>query len=85
MKQARLTVRLDVALRDRVRLRAESLGMAESEYVRETLDRDTGKAFEGPSVYDLMKRSGSIGIAKGLPPDLSTNKKYMEGFGRPRK
>ena len=27
----------------------------------------------------IRKYSGSV---KGLPPDLSTNKKYMEGFGR---
>ena len=27
----------------------------------------------------IRKYAGSV---KGLPPDLSTNKKYMEGFGR---
>lgn len=33
------------------------------------------------TVYDVLKREGLIGCIKGGPPDLSTNPKYMEGFG----
>jgi hypothetical protein len=33
------------------------------------------------TVYDSLKRGGFIGCFKGGPPDLSTNPKYMEGFG----
>lgn len=33
------------------------------------------------SVYDVMLEDGLIGIIEGTPPDLSTNPKYMEGFG----
>lgn len=32
--------------------------------------------------YDALQESGLIGIVKDAPPDLSTNPKYMEGFGR---
>ena len=33
----------------------------------------------------MVKALGDgIGIAKGGPPDLSWNKKYMRGFGRSR-
>ena len=31
---------------------------------------------------DIAKRLGILGSAKGLPADLSTNPKHMEGFGR---
>ena len=33
----------------------------------------------GTSVYDGLKHV--IGSIRGLPPDLATNPKYMEGFG----
>ena len=34
------------------------------------------------TVYDAMVRLGLLGCLKGGPPDLSTNLKYMEGFGK---
>ena len=34
--------------------------------------------FGGKSVADLIRE---IGFVEGLPSDLSTNPKYMEGFG----
>jgi predicted transcriptional regulator len=34
------------------------------------------------SVYDAMVRLGLLGCVKDGPPDLSSNPKYMEGFGR---
>jgi hypothetical protein len=36
---------------------------------------------DGESVYDSLARSGFIGCIQGGPPDVSTNPKYMEGFG----
>ena len=33
------------------------------------------------SAYDELKKSGAIGCLEG-PEDLSTNKKYMDGFGK---
>lgn len=32
--------------------------------------------------FQIMQESGMVGVAKNLPPDLSSNPKYMEGFGR---
>jgi hypothetical protein len=40
---------------------------------------ENGGHFE--TVYDVLERNGLIGCVKGGPPDLSTNPKYMEGFG----
>jgi hypothetical protein len=37
----------------------------------------------GRSFFDVMMEDGAVGVIKdGLPPDLSTNPKHMEGFGR---
>lgn len=42
----------------------------------------TQPGFAGESFYDVASRLGLIGSIKGTPPDLSTNKLYMEGFGQ---
>ena len=34
------------------------------------------------SFFEVASRFGFIGCIKGTPPDLSTNKRYMEGFGQ---
>lgn len=44
---------------------------------------DNGGAGTGEeSLLDGLTRRGLIGIVKSGPPDLSTNPKHMEGFGR---
>lgn len=35
----------------------------------------------GENAFDLARRLGIVGSAKGLPRDLSTNPKHIEGFG----
>jgi hypothetical protein len=35
----------------------------------------------GESFYEAAARLGLIGCVRGGPPDLSTNPKYMDGFG----
>lgn len=32
--------------------------------------------------FEILRRHGLIGCIADTPPDLSTNKKYMEGYGR---
>lgn len=32
--------------------------------------------------YEILSRHGLIGCIEGTPPDLSTNKKYMQGYGQ---
>jgi hypothetical protein len=53
---------------------AEALGS----YRRQGPRNETG---EDESLYHSLQRHGLIGCIKGGPPDLSTNPKYMEGFG----
>ena len=50
--------------------------------IREALEQYLAAPEKGESFYDLALRTGFLGAGKNLPPDLSTNKKYFEGFGR---
>ena len=34
------------------------------------------------SAYELADAAGLIGCIKGVPKDLSTNKRYFTGFGK---
>jgi len=54
------------------------LAEALSHYAPQAPQPDTEYADE--SFYDSMR--DLIGIVKDAPPDLSTNPKYMQGFGR---
>jgi predicted DNA-binding antitoxin AbrB/MazE fold protein len=36
----------------------------------------------GPTLFELLDKAGLIGCVKDGPPDLSTNPKYMEDFGK---
>ena len=79
MKAERLTLRVSSDLRNRVKLRAKAAGTDESEIVRLALEQYVTPRM---SAYEGFKRAGLIGIVKGGPKDRSTNKKYMEGFGK---
>jgi predicted DNA-binding protein len=80
----RITVRLPSSLQTRLKKRAKVAGKTESEIVREAVEAHVSRAHGRESAYDVAKRLGLVGCAKGLPPDLSTNPKYMEGFGTRR-
>jgi predicted DNA-binding antitoxin AbrB/MazE fold protein len=38
--------------------------------------------YDGSTLYESLDKAGLIGCVKDAPPDLSTNPKYMEGFGK---
>ena len=72
-----LTLRIDGALDRWLADEAKRLGRTKSQIVREALLRQrNGK--KPLSLHDRLK--DLCGIVKG-PPDLSTNPKYMKGFG----
>ena len=77
----RISVRLTPKLTARLKREVSSLGKSESTVVREALERYFKRKTERESCYDAAVRLGIIGCAKGLPRDLSTNKKYFKGFG----
>jgi metal-responsive CopG/Arc/MetJ family transcriptional regulator len=84
MASQRFTVRIPSGLSQQLRVCARSRGQTESEVIREALERHLLRKRKGASAYDVFNAAGLIGCAKGLPRDLSTNKKYFEGFGESR-
>jgi hypothetical protein len=67
---------------------ADQTGKPWGEILREALSLFRSKTVprdengnEGRSLYDALMGRGLIGCLDG-PADLSTNPKYMEGFGR---
>ena len=79
MKTYRLSARVDEDTRKKLEQRARLEAKDESTVVREALNSYLSQNTE--SAYDAFQRVGGIGIVKGLPRDLSTNRKYFEGFG----
>ncbi len=80
-KEHRITLRVSNELRRRIKREAKRTGSPESEVIRSALEKQLREDDEGPSAYDILFAKGVIGCVKGARPDLSTNKKYFEGFG----
>lgn len=81
MSDKRLSVRITPKLYKLLRNRARASGKSESEVVRATLEKELDLKKPQRTLYDVLKDVGFIGSIPDGPPDLSTNKKYMEGFG----
>ena len=78
----RINVRVESRLKQQLEAIARAKGVSPSQIVRQAIEEHLRQQKPVESCYDLAKRLGIIGCAKGLPSDLSTNPKYMEGFGR---
>lgn len=81
MSDRRISVRLSARLHKDLKKLVRERGTSESEVVRKALEEYLQKRSKRPSAHDLAKEVGWIGCITA-PPDLSTNPKYMEGFGR---
>jgi predicted transcriptional regulator len=78
-----LTIKVPDELAVRIKKHADRLGISKSAFIRESIEREfnNGKYVEEePSFYDLVK--DDLGCADCGLTDLSTNPKYMEGFGK---
>lgn len=82
MNNGRVTIRLDDQTERRLRQEALSSRRSESEIVRDALTAYFARVRRRVTALEVARRAGIIGCAEGLPPDLSTNKEYLEGFGR---
>jgi hypothetical protein len=79
-----LTVRLPESLVAQIEAESRERRLSKSDVVRERLNR-AGPEHRDPPTYEAIKHL--IGSVKGLPPDLSANKKkYLKtmGYGRKR-
>jgi metal-responsive CopG/Arc/MetJ family transcriptional regulator len=82
MKDARITVRLPIALRRQLKRAAINEGVRESDLIRDAVERRFAEKDPVMTAYDRAVKAGIIGIVRDTPPDLSTNKKYFDGFGK---
>lgn len=76
-----ISLKLPDALLARLEEEARLRQTNKSALVRAALEREFSpkKSGKSPSCFDLARDlAGSI---KGLPKDIATNHKYMEGFG----
>ena len=57
--------------------------LQEDEEVTLVASAGSSAAFNGrsQSCYEVAKKARIIGMVKNAPPDLSTNRQHMEGFG----
>jgi Arc/MetJ-type ribon-helix-helix transcriptional regulator len=72
-----ISIRVSEPLAEWLNKEAAELGRSQSDIIRDALERVRGK--KNKSIGEQMAELG--GTFKG-PKDLSTNPKYMEGFGR---
>ena len=73
------TVKLPKALAAALKRTAKQRGCSESELIREGIEHVTDTE-EGIDMFAAI--GADFGIGRGGPPDLSSNKKHMKGFGR---
>ena len=82
MKEQRLTIRLTAELRQRLRAAARRSGTRESDLVRKAVERQLATEESSPTAYELAKKAGIIGVVRGTPRDLSTNRRHFDQFGK---
>jgi hypothetical protein len=80
----KISVRVPRRIIKVIKDRSRETGDKESEIIREALEDYVVKKNAKKTAYQLALETGLIGCAKGLPSDLSTNKKYFKGFGKSR-
>ena len=79
---SKVTVTMDATLARRLKWQSRRAGRTPSETIRRALDAYLENVVEGvENFHDVAKRRGAIGSVKGLPKNLSTNPKHLEGFG----
>ncbi|HKI19354.1 MAG TPA: hypothetical protein VKA15_15815 [Isosphaeraceae bacterium] len=78
----RINVRVEGRLKQQLEAEAREKGVRPSDIVRQALEEHMRQRTPRLNCRELAERLGVLGAAKGLPADLSTNPKHMEGFGR---
>jgi predicted DNA-binding protein len=82
MASQRITIRVPRSLGSRLAGRSRASGKTPSEVVRVALETYLGEGKGSRSAFEAASAAGLIGCASGLPKDLSTNRRHMEGFGK---
>jgi Arc/MetJ-type ribon-helix-helix transcriptional regulator len=82
MVSERISVRLDKRLHQRLAEEAAAKEKSESEVVREALEAHLKRNARPMSCLELARQYNLLGVVKGLPADLSTNRDHIEALGR---
>jgi Arc/MetJ-type ribon-helix-helix transcriptional regulator len=77
----RIAVRVTDQVKDLLQAEARARGVKPSDVVREAIGEYLRDRPKRETVLDRLNQLGIVGFAKDLPPDYSTNKDYMKGFG----
>ncbi len=73
-----VTIKMPKNLEDQLDRLARQRGVSRAVIVREAL-----RAYAAQSTPSALDLAGElVGSLNGLPPDLSTNPRYMQGFGK---
>ena len=78
----RISIRVEGTLKKQLEGEAARKGTSPSAIIRQLLEEHYQNAEPQEDCLQMAKRLGIVGIYHDLPPDLSTNPEYMEGFGR---
>lgn len=84
MATERITITVPASLNARLRQVSLEKRRSPSDLVRAALENylKDEKDCDRRSAYRVAKEAGLIGCVKGLPKDLSTNKRHLAGFGK---
>ena len=77
----RINVRIEPDLKQQLEAVALEEGITPSEVVRKALKAHLGTRPKPKNALELAQELGVVGIFAGLPSDLTTNPKHMDGFG----
>ena len=75
-----VTLKLPDSLAVRLRRAVVRRGTTQSEVIREALEAHLGAERRSGTCLDLI--ADLAGSVRGLPKDLSSNKRHLRGFGR---
>ena len=74
-----ISLKLPDALLQRLESECKQRRVTKSQLVRESLEQAFSASGHSSSCFDLAR--DLAGSVKGLPADIATNPKYMDGFG----
>ncbi len=77
----RINVRVERPVKQRLEADARQRGTSPSAIVRQLIEEHYRQP-AAENCLELAERLGVLGSIKGLPPDLTSNPRHMEGFGR---
>ena len=77
-----MKINLEPQLEAQLKATAKQINQTEQELITEAITKHLQELNQSENCYDLALQLGVIGRAENLPPDLSTNPNYLEGFGQ---